>query len=131
VAVKDGRLKEHMPEIEGVGADAPITVNAQGGAQSHINYRFDFIPAKALAAVAQVFAIGASRYARNNWRRIPENDHLNHAMMHIFAYMAGDRSDDHLEHAACRMLMALEMKNESYDYNAFEPLPGKANAGET
>lgn len=111
--------------MKGVGKDAPTVVNDNGGAQSHIPYRFDLFPAHATAEVAAVFAEGATKYARNNWKLIPENEHLNHVLTHIFAYMEGDRQDNHLAHAACRMLMALEMKDDSYDYNEYEPLREK------
>jgi hypothetical protein len=31
--------------------------------------------------------------------------------MHIVAYMAGDKQDDHLEHALTRMMMAVAVKH--------------------
>jgi hypothetical protein len=94
--------------IPGVGPDAPIATNAAGGKQSHSPYRCDLLPAKAVLAVAKILKYGADRYAPNNWRKIDRADHLNHATTHILAHLAGDTSDDHLEHAACRLLMALE-----------------------
>jgi hypothetical protein len=96
--------------VEGVGADAPTVVNEAGAKQSATLYRADLLPAAATLAVAGVLKHGADKYGDNNWRGIPVDDHLNHAMVHVFAYLAGDKQDDHLEHAACRMLMALEKK---------------------
>lgn len=46
----------------------------------------------------------------SNWHSIPLGDHVNHALTHLFAHLAGDVQDDHLEHASCRLLMALEQK---------------------
>jgi hypothetical protein len=94
--------------IEGVGPDAPLVENAAGGKQSASPYRCDLLPAKAVLEVAKVFAYGATRYAPNNWRKIGRQDHINKSLTHLLSYLAGDRSDDHLGHAACRVLMAIE-----------------------
>lgn len=65
---------------------------------------------KTRTAPPAVLAPGAVKYGEDNWRKIPAKDHLNHALTHVFAFLAGDGQDDHLEHAACRMMMALEIK---------------------
>lgn len=94
--------------VEGVGPDAPIITNAKGAKQSASPYRCDLLPASATLAVAKVFAYGAEKYGANNWRGLPLEDHLNHVLTHILAFLAGDESDEHLGHAGCRMMMALE-----------------------
>lgn len=94
--------------LAGVGKDAPTTTNDKGGKQSHLSYRCDLLPPRATLAVAEVLDHGARKYGANNWHSIPVADHVNHAMVHLFAHLAGDTQDDHLEHAACRLLMALE-----------------------
>lgn len=99
-----------MRVIDGVGPDAPTETNAAGGKQSHSPYRADLLPPHALLAVAEVLKHGADKYGPNNWHAIPVADHLNHALVHLYALAAGDDSDDHLEHAACRLLMALDQK---------------------
>ena len=95
--------------VKGVSPDAPISVNEQGGKQSLSPYRVDLMPPVALLKVAEVLAIGAKRYAPNNWRKIPVEDHLNHMLVHAFAMLAGDESDDHVGHMACRAMMAAEI----------------------
>jgi hypothetical protein len=94
--------------IEGVGPDAPIVANEKGARQSASPFRCDLLPPKAVLAVAKVLKYGADKYGDNNWRGIPLKDHLNHALTHLLAFQAGDTQDAHLEHAACRLLMALE-----------------------
>lgn len=96
--------------IAGVGPDAPISVNEAGAKQSHSPYRVDLIPPLALLDVAAILEHGARKYGENNWRGIPVNDHLNHALVHIFAHLSGDTQDNHLGHAACRLLMAKEQE---------------------
>lgn len=96
------------PVIAGVGPDAPTVTNDAGGKQSAVPYRCDLLPPRALLDVAAVLKGGADRYGDDNWRAIGRRDHLNHALTHVYAYLAGDRSDDHLSHAACRLLFAME-----------------------
>lgn len=97
------------PVVSGVGPDAPVAVNGQGGKQSATQHRMDLLPARATLAVAEVLKYGAEKYAPNNWRNIPLDDHINHMLIHAFAHLAGDTQDDHLAHMGCRALMALEM----------------------
>lgn len=104
------RKKESTPTpVAGVGPEAETVTNADGGKQSHVPYRCDLLPPLAVLAVASVLHHGGEKYGPNNWRQIPVADHVNHAMTHLFASLAGDRQDDHLEHAACRILFALEL----------------------
>ena len=58
--------------------------------------------------VGQVFAYGARKYQPGNWRKIAAEEHANHAIIHLLAWLSGDRQDDHLGHAACRAIMAIE-----------------------
>jgi hypothetical protein len=97
-------------KVAGVGPDAKVVTNAKGAKQSATLYRVDLTPPLAALAVAGVLAHGAEKYGEWNWLGIPAEDHLNHAMIHAFAYLAGDGQDDHLEHFACRALMALEIR---------------------
>jgi len=86
--------------------DAPTHTNDRGGSQSLVPARFDLIDAKALFEVARVLYEGAEKYGKDNWRLIPVEDHINHNIMHAYAYLAGDRSDDHLSHMTCRSIFA-------------------------
>lgn len=95
--------------IDGVGTDAPTVTNERGGKQSHSPFRCDLLPPRAVLAVASVLRDGAAKYGDGNWRSIPVGDHLNHALSHVFAWLAGDTQDDHLAHAACRLVFALDL----------------------
>lgn len=90
-----------------VSPEAMTETNADGGSQSHIPVRFDLIDANAMFAMAAVLHEGAGKYGEGNWRKIPIRDHLNHLLMHVNAYLAGDTTDDHLSHALCRATFAL------------------------
>ncbi len=96
--------------IAGLSPGAPVITNEAGAKQSAVPYRCDLLPARATLAVAAVLHEGAEKYGDDNWKGIPVQEHLNHALTHIFAFLAGDIQDKHLEHAACRLLMAVELK---------------------
>lgn len=114
--------------INGVGQDAPITTNKNGGKQSDCPYAFDLIPPEAMFMLAQVLGYGAKRYAPNNWRLIPRHEHLRHMLTHIFAYMAGDTQDDHLGHAMCRMAMLVSVPEEAgHSYTEYVPKVDKTD----
>ena len=93
--------------VQGVGKDEPIIYNEAGGGQSDTQYRLDLVDPLAILEVAKVLKEGADKYGANNWKRISLDDHLNHLLVHVYAYLAGDRSAEHLSHATCRALFAL------------------------
>lgn len=67
--------------------------------------------------IAKILQYGAERYAPNNWRLIPQEEHINHALIHLMAHLAGDTQDDHINHALCRLMMAKATeKSENFDY---------------
>ena len=87
-------------------ATAKVVTNSKGGKQSHIPYRYDLIPPEVLGDVAKVLAEGADKYGEWNWLKIDTNDHLNHAIAHIYLFLSDDQSEDHLNHAICRLMFA-------------------------
>lgn len=93
--------------IRGIGPDTPKEVTEQGGKQSWTPYRFDLLDPLAVFALARVAANGAREYGEGNWRLIECNDHLNHALQHIYGHLAGDTQEDHLSHALCRLMYAV------------------------
>lgn len=99
-------------QIEGLGPDAPVTENEKGGKQSDSPYAFHLIDSEAIFSLAKVLEYGARRYERDNWRKLDCESHLNHALQHIYGYLAGDEQDDHLEHAFCRLMMAVATKDD-------------------
>ena len=99
--------------ILGVQPDQPVTENAQGGRQSATPYGFHLLPLNAMFAAAQVAHAGAEKYGEafyhRNYTKIPVEEHINHALQHLYAFLAGDDSDDHLAHAIVRAMFAYEV----------------------
>lgn len=93
------------------------TVEENGGKQSKLPYRFDLVDAQAMFALARVMYEGVQKYEPNNWRKISVESHLNHALSHVYAYLAHDTQDDHLTHALTRLHMAVAIKLEEDDKN--------------
>ena len=95
-----------------VGPDVETITHSNGSKESRCRVALDCTPG-ALLIVGQVLQVGEDKYGSDqNWRGIPARQHLRHATAHIFAYLAGDRSEpglEHLAHAACRLLFAIEV----------------------
>lgn len=70
--------------------------------------RWDLISPIGLRALAKTYAEGANKRGANNWENgMPAHDLLNHAIAHIYLFLGGDRTEDHLGHAAWNVLGAI------------------------
>ena len=66
--------------------------------------RYDLIPMAAMEAMAKTLCVGARRYGEFNWQKgIPASDLMNHCLQHIYKWLDGDRSEDHIGHAMCNL----------------------------
>lgn len=92
-----------------------MTVNDNGGKQHKVEHRCEALFPRAILEVARLRAEGFELhgYEDDNYIRIPAREHIGRALRHILKWMAGDREDgnprEHLVHACCRVMMALEM----------------------
>jgi hypothetical protein len=100
------------PELP-VENECDTVTNDQGARQSKVIHAMDQIPPDVLLKVAAVLHAGREKYGADNWRKIDQRDHLNHAMVHIVKFMAGDRSESHLVNAICRLMFAEAVGSES------------------
>ena len=100
-----------QPEQEaGKVVDGDRTRFATGAVRSSDaeEFRYDLISPIGLEAVARTCAEGAAKYSAHNWERgMDVPDLLNHALRHVFQFLAGDRSEPHLPHAAWGLLAAI------------------------
>jgi len=81
-----------------------------GGKREPIATRHDLIPPVALMQIAEAMAQGAAKYGEQNWRGLPVSNCINHALRHINQFLIGDRTENHLSHAAANLLMAIDIQ---------------------
>lgn len=104
------RLRELEEQKPGVLVNPEVEENEKGGKQSYLGCRFDLLPSTAIKKIAKTLHEGAVKYGDENWKLIDTKSHLNHALGHIIAELEGDLSEDHLAHAATRLLFAIHTK---------------------
>ena len=81
--------------------------------------------ADAIKTVIRVLEAGAKTHEPGAWRRLSVTDHIRHACAHLAKTSdvaqlidhLNHRDEDHLAHAACRLLMALELREEQKAYD--------------
>lgn len=94
----------------------PVITNEDGGSQSVIPTVFGTLPLNAIRMLAQLQKLGDDKYGPHNWRSIKEHEHINHAFEHMLLHCTGDRTDDHLLHAAWRLVAAVEVRATKSTY---------------
>ena len=82
-----------------------IDVTPQGGKHSAIGKAFHHFDPSLMLNLAEVLHQGGARYGRDNWKRISSEDHLNHALNHVFVFMATQDLEE-VEHAILRLMFA-------------------------
>ncbi len=62
------------------------------------------------------YAEGAVKYGARNWLKgIPASDLINHAIRHIYLWLGGDMSEDHLAHAVWNLLAVMHFEDTKPD----------------
>ncbi len=78
--------------------------------------RFDLIAPHALKRLAQHYENGAVKYGDRNWEKgQPVSRYLDSAIRHLYDYLAGDRSEDHLAAVAWNAMAAIETEKRVRD----------------
>lgn len=95
----------------------PFVTNIFGGRQSKVAGRFDLIPPSVLREVAEVLEKGAEKYGQDNWKLITRDEHVNHAVAHLYKLLEGDTSENHLVNVICRAMFARWMEKHGPNFN--------------
>jgi len=83
---------------------------------------------QAFCILARTLATGRRTHRAGAWRSKPVQRHLQHARTHLDLLAGGSEGEDHLAHAACRLLMALELRERTTKTLAAGPTPAEAAA---
>ena len=81
--------------------------------------RYDLISPIGLHALAKTYDEGAKKFGPYNWENgMPVADLLNHAIAHIYSFLNGDRSEEHLAHATWNLIGAIHSHEKWPELNA-------------
>jgi hypothetical protein len=90
-------------------------------------YRFDLIPERAMRRLAATLREGAVKYSDHNWRKgFPWSNPANHALQHLYRFLAGDTSEDHLGHAMANLAFLIEFEETHPELDDRYKAPGYA-----
>jgi hypothetical protein len=99
----------------------PGTIKYDSGAQRSDEveeFRYDLFHPIFMKRVARVWAVGAERYGAQNWELgFPMWTLFNHLLGHLWDYLSGNRSEDHLAHMGCNLVMLVVEDEMRYDSN--------------
>jgi hypothetical protein len=71
--------------------------------------RFDLLPTRALRRLAKHFEAGCNKYGDRNWEKgQPVSRYIDSGLRHAFAYLEGQRDEDHLIAAVWNLICAAD-----------------------
>jgi len=106
-----GTPEEYRAKQAAAAAASDITTNEHGGRHSRLATRCDLLPPLAMLSLSRLLAEGVATYGeRANWQALSSSEHIQHALEHMLRLMDGQDDEDHLQHAALRLAMALDVR---------------------
>ena len=106
------------------------TVSATGGEKGQKLARFDLIPAGPLWKLAEIYGVGAKKYAERNWERGYEWSKSYAALMrHLNLFWQGEDIDDGpggtgLPHLTCAAFHVFALEEFTRTHPEFDDRPG-------
>lgn len=118
-----------MPEYTDTLPDSGVRVQTSTGAlreRAPGKGRYDLITPIGLRRLAKHYENGAKKYGERNWEKgMPIEWFLDSAIRHLYSYLSGDRSEDHLAAAAWNALGAAHMEEVSTEEVQAEARPSE------
>lgn len=89
---------------------AEFSTGAKRGTD-HADCDISLLPPEAVRAWGRAFAEGREKYGTHNWLKgFPQCGVINHALQHLYSYLEGDKSEDHLGHAMWNIGVAIHQQ---------------------
>lgn len=83
--------------------------------------RLDLISKEFVFAIGKTLAEGGKKYGEHNWKKgMPKSSVMNHILHHLFKYVEGDISEEHLAHAACGIMFQIHYDAHPELYARFD-----------
>lgn len=67
----------------------------------------------AVNVIERVMAENNDHHVKNSWLKLSTEEHLKHAALHLQAARKGKTNESHIEHALCRIAMALTVRHRA------------------
>lgn len=109
----------------------PLHTFATGAKRSKLKPPYYLITQSFLERVAGVLDKGQKSYGPNNWVKGDQSfamDTLNHLFEHVIKLLNGDKSEDHLGHAACNLMFLDKFTREHPEWFEDEYVAGSEDA---
>lgn len=108
----------YRPDSRQPATEYRVTDPVTGGQKNQKPEQMSLLPVEALKAVSRVYAFGAEKYSRDNWR-LGYDWHLSYDAMqrHLMAFWGGeefdpDSGESHLAHAVFHALTLITYQQE-------------------
>jgi hypothetical protein len=113
---ENGKLDRSRVQISGSDFNKGVNASATpapaiAGRMNRSPYQSELLPAKAILRASEILSKHVTSHGRDGWREIAPDVLVGRALTHLLQWQAGDRSEDHLAHALCRCLMAVELND--------------------
>lgn len=92
-----------------------VTIFSTGSVRSSDanNVRFDLITPVAMRRLAETYSEGSKKYGDHNWTKgMPVSQVMNHALRHLYLWLDGDKSEDHLAHATWNLCAIMHFEEK-------------------
>lgn len=123
-----------IPSLLGNDLDGEVKEMKESGAvQNYVEEAFELVPYPTISAIASTMKEGMEKYGYRNYMGIPKEEHVGRAIRHMYKYLSGDTSEEHLAHAITRLGFAVEMKHleeEAGNHTLFPHLKDALQKGE-